>query len=199
MPTSTIHEIVGKKLTNKYKYLDNYNFYLGCIAPDSVNFLGFAPKEERWTAHLRSNNLSTWKNNIISFYKENKDKYNEVFLKGYITHIMTDIIYDELYYLKVTLPMKNIGKVDHDAHLYMLEEMKAYGNNNKDFNYVKDILSSKDTSFNIRNINKELMTDWKNKVIGEELPTIKVQFLTEEIIDSLTDKVEKELKKNEIL
>lgn len=198
MPTSGIHEIVGKKLTNKYKNLDNYDFYLGLIAPDSVNYLGFAPKEDRWNAHLRDKDLSIWKSNIINFYNENKNNYNESFIKGYIAHIMTDIVYDESFYLDVTLPMKSIGKVDHDAHLYMLEEMKSFGNN-KEFIYTKEILSKSNNSYDIRNINKELMTNWKNKVI-EEIPVdIKPQFITETIIDNLTTKVEEELIKYNVL
>lgn len=198
MPTSQIHEIVGRKLTKKYKSLDNYNFYLGIIAPDSVNYLGFAPKEDRWNAHLRDKALSVWKSNIINFYNENKSNYNESFLKGYITHIMTDIVYDESFYLEVTLPMKSIGKVDHDAHLYMLEEMKSFGND-KYFIYTKEILSKNNESYDIRNINKELMSNWKNKVI-EEIPVdIKPQFINEKIIDDLTTKVEEELIKYNVL
>lgn len=198
MPTSQIHEIVGRKLAKKYKNLDNYNFYLGIIAPDSVNYFGFAPKEDRWNAHLRDKDLSIWKSNIINFYNENKSNYNESFLKGYITHIMTDIVYDESFYLDVTLPMKSIGKVDHDAHLYMLEEMKSFGND-KYFIYTKEILSNDNNSYDIRNINKELMSNWKNKVI-EEIPVdIKPQFINETIIDNLTTKVEEELIKNNVL
>lgn len=199
MPTSTIHEIVGKKLANKYKNLDNYNFYLGCIAPDSVNCKGFAEKEIRWNAHLRDKDLSIWKNNIITFYNQFKNKYNKEFIIGYITHIMTDIVYDEELYLKVTYPMKNIGKIEHEAHLHMLEEMKSYGNNNEDFNYVKNILSTNNNYYNIRNIDEELMSNWKNKVITETLPDIKPQFITEEIINELVDKVEKELIKYNVI
>ena len=198
MPTSGIHEIVGRKISNKYNYLDNYDFYLGLIAPDSVNYLGFAPKEDRWTAHLRDKDLSIWKSNIINYYNENKDNYNESFIKGYITHIMTDIVYDESFYLDVTLPMKSIGKVDHDAHLYMLEEMKAFGNN-KDFIYTKEILSKNNNTYSIRNISSELLSNWKNKIIEEEPSNIKPQFITNKIIEDLTTKVEEELIKYKVL
>lgn len=198
MPTSHIHEIVGRKIANKYKNLDKYDFYLGCIAPDSVNYLGFAPKEDRWIAHLRDKDLSIWKRNIINFYNENENNYNELFLKGYITHIMTDIVYDEKFYLDVTLPMKSIGKVDHDAHIYMLEEMKNYSTN-KDFIYVKDILSTSNNSYTIRNINNELMTNWKNKVIEEVFNNINPVFVTEKIIEDLTIEVEKELIENNVI
>lgn len=198
MPTSHIHEIVGRKISNKYNYLDNYDFYLGLIAPDSVNYLGFALKVDRWTAHLRDKDLSIWKSNIINYYNENKDNYNESFIKGYITHIMTDIVYDESFYLDVTLPMKSIGKVDHDAHLYMLEEMKAFVNN-KDFIYTKEILSKNNNTYSIRNISSELLSNWKNKIIEEEPSNIKPQFITDKIIDDLTNIVEEELIKYKVL
>ncbi|MDO4996278.1 MAG: hypothetical protein Q4E69_03790 [Bacilli bacterium] len=198
MPTSGIHEIVGRKISSKYNYLDNYDFYLGLIAPDSVNYLGFAPKEDRWNAHLRDKDLSIWKSNIINFYNDNKDNYNESFIKGYITHIMTDIVYDESFYLDVTLPMKSINKVDHEAHLYMLEEMKAYSSNN-DFIYTKEILSKSNNTYNIRNISKELLSNWKNKIINEEKVDIKPQFITNKIIEDLTTKVEEELIKYKVL
>ena len=199
MPTSVIHEIVGKKLTNKYKKLDNYNFYLGNIAPDSVNINGFAPKEERWFAHLRDKDLNIWKENIIDFYNTNKDKYEESFFIGYITHIMTDIIYDELFYDKVVKPMKKINLEGHEAHLYMLDEMNAYGINNVEYNEVLNCLKKNNNYYDIRNINKKIMEEWKLKIINQVLPSIKVEFITEEIINSLEYSVEKELIKNKIL
>ncbi len=199
MPTSVIHEIVAKKITTSNKMLDNYNFYLGCVAPDAVNFSGFASKEIRWKSHLRDKNLQVWKRNVLNFYIKNKNKYEESFIKGYVVHIFTDIIYDEKFYDIVVNPMKEINLVNHEAHLYMLEEMDAYGNNNLDYQYVIDKLKSLDINYQIINISKEQLNDWKNKVISKNLPTIKVKYITENIIDELTKEVIKQLIENRII
>ncbi len=193
MPTTIIHEIVGRKIANHYKYLDNYNFYLGCTAPDSVNLDGFAPKIDRWTAHLRDADLNVWKNNIISFYKSNKENYDLSFLKGYTTHILTDIIFDEKFYERVTYPMVQINLTGHDAHKYMLEEMNAYGRNNEDYNYTINILNKSNETYSIRNISKELLYNWKQKIINQQLPDITPKFITESIVEELYEEVEKEL------
>lgn len=197
MPTTVIHEIVSRKLTKKYKNLDNYNFYLGSTAPDSVNVDGFAEKELRWTAHIRDKDLNKWKNNIINFYNNEKSNYNESFIKGYITHIMTDIIYDELFYDEVT------GKIDIDdyntRHRKMLDYMNSYGINNKDYNYVIDILNSNNETYDIRNINKELMKRWKLKVINDLLISTNDNIINDELLERITKEVEKELKNNNIL
>ena len=199
MPTSVIHEIVAKKITTSNKMLDNYNFYLGCVAPDAVNFSGFAYREMRWKSNLRDKNLQVWKRNVLNFYIKNKNKYEESFIKGYVVHIFTDIIYDEKFYDIVVNPMKEINLVNHEAHLYMLEEMDAYGNNNLDYQYVIDKLKSLDINYQIINISKEQLNDWKNKVISKNLPTIKVKYITENIIDELTKEVIKQLIENRII
>ena len=49
MPIISIHEEVALLITQKYKDLDTSDFYLGAMAPDSVNLEFFAPKEDRWT------------------------------------------------------------------------------------------------------------------------------------------------------
>ncbi len=68
--------------------------YLGAVSPDSVNVGGFASKEKRWPAHLRDGNLRVWLNNAKEFYRANTGKTDEAFLRGYIIHIVTDIVWD---------------------------------------------------------------------------------------------------------
>ena len=97
MPTVLIHEEVAYNIAKKYKQLDNKDFYLGALAPDTVNLNGFASKEERWNSHLRNENLDTWLENVKKFYNENKDKYNKYFLLGYVLHIITDIVHDKYF------------------------------------------------------------------------------------------------------
>ncbi len=197
MPTSVIHEIVGRKITKKYHYLDNYNFYLGIIAPDAVNKDGFAKKEDRWTAHLRDKDLKKWMDNIIFYYQENKTIYDGLFLKGYITHIITDIVYDQYLYDEV-INKYNIPD-NKQAHKHMLNQMNSYGLNNKDYQYVTAILNEKDISYNIRNIDKETLSKWKNKITNQILSKSSDLLINDEIIDKLTYLVIEELQKYKIL
>ena len=52
MPNTVIHEEVGYYLSSKLNK-NSYEFYLGLMAPDAVNYEKFATKNERWTSHLR--------------------------------------------------------------------------------------------------------------------------------------------------
>lgn len=76
---------------NKYALPE---LYLGSICPDSVNINGHAPKSLRWPAHLRDERLDVWLSNAKCFYKDNIGKYNSSYIKGYIIHIVTDIVWD---------------------------------------------------------------------------------------------------------
>lgn len=71
--------------------------YLGSIIPDSVNVNGHAPKEKRWPAHLRDRDLDIWTANAKRFYNQNKGKVEEGCLRGYILHILTDIVWDRSF------------------------------------------------------------------------------------------------------
>ena len=67
------------------------------MVPDAVNAYGFASKEKRWKAHFRDDNLEKWQINVIRFYEENYNKYENTYLMGYLVHVLTDIICDEIY------------------------------------------------------------------------------------------------------
>ncbi len=97
MPTILFHELVGNKIAKNDLNLDTNDFYLGLMVPDSVNAYGFASKEDRWRTHVRDENLDKWQKNIIDFYKKNKENYEETYLKGYLIHVLTDIICDKIY------------------------------------------------------------------------------------------------------
>lgn len=197
MPTTVIHEIVAKKIaqTEKYSYLDNYDFYLGSIAPDAVNLEGFAEKSVRWNAHLRDSNLETWKNNIISFYNNEKEK--TLFLKGYITHIMTDIIYDEYLYDEVIEKIKELTDTEN-PHKFMQQEMDTFKTHKAHLDVI-NCLKENNHSYQIRNISKDLLSKWKEKVLKQELEDRNSIFITEDIIDKLTDLTLDELEKHNIL
>lgn len=77
------------------KINDPGEYYLGIIAPDSVNLDGFAEKEIRWAAHLRAKTPKQWYQNIGEFYQKKREKLNHDFLLGYAVHNITDAAFDE--------------------------------------------------------------------------------------------------------
>ena len=150
MPNIFIHEKVAYNIAKENKYLDTPNFYLGVMAPDAVNLNGFAPKEERWTSHLRDKKLSTWRQNIIDFYNKEKSNYASYFLDGYLIHILTDIIFDDYFYSNVIDLIKKDHKDIEDAHPLLLKSMNDYAIVNKDdklVGHIKEKLNNNEISF----------------------------------------------------
>lgn len=194
MPITNIHEEVALNISNKYKYLNNNDFYLGNYAPDSVNLNGLAEKNLRWTAHQRKNNLNDWRKSIKEFYQKEKNSYSKEFLLGYITHILTDIIYDDLFYDDVTKLIKIDYPHSTDTHSIMGEDMKKYVYNSKYKNEITTILNSINTYYNILNITDEMMEAFKNKVLKEEYNIDNSIYINEELIVKLSQQVMNELK-----
>lgn len=97
MPGSITH------LKAAYLYIDGSSeepseFYLGSVSPDSVNLKGHAEKAIRWPAHLRDRDLNVWLSNAEAFWKQSRDTVvNLSFLKGYLFHIITDIVWDTYF------------------------------------------------------------------------------------------------------
>lgn len=107
------------------------DFYLGSISPDSVNINGHAQKIKRWPAHLREKDLDVWLDKVKSFWNEHKDtKEDQSFLKGYLLHIITDIVWD-MYFereLFMLFAAENIAPEQRKAmrwrELYGYEELQ---------------------------------------------------------------------------
>ena len=199
MPTSSIHAIVAKKISDVHNDLNNYDFFLGSIAPDSVNLYGFAEKEERWNAHLRDKNLDTWTNNIVQFFKEQANNYNINFLKGYVTHVITDIVYDRTYYMEVRNKIEELGIEQEKAHAFMQTEMKIFGAKHEDYLYVRNILEKEDIGYDIRNIECDQMISWKNKIINENIKEMDATVFKQDIVDRLFNDTLKVLEDNKII
>ena len=195
MPNIFIHEKVAYNIAKENKYLDTPNFYLGVLTPDAVNLNGFAPKEERWTSHLRDKNLSTWRQNIIDFYNKEKSNYASYFLDGYLIHILTDIIFDDYFYSSIIDLIKKDHKDIEDAHPLLLKSMNDYAIVNKDdklVGHIKEKLNNAD-SFNIRNISKEQLLSWSKKQLNyNESSSITHPYITDDLIEKITTQVSKE-------
>lgn len=98
MPACMIHLYIGYRFQKSCHMVNNPpQFNLGCIAPDAVNLDGFAPKEVRYSAHLRKPDLDEWMQNAMDFYTDNQGKIDPDFLLGYLLHIFSDIAWDKKY------------------------------------------------------------------------------------------------------
>ena len=197
MPTVLIHEEVAYNIAKKYKQLDNKDFYLGALAPDTVNLNGFASKEERWNSHLRNENLDTWLENVKKFYNENKDKYNKYFLLGYVLHIITDIVHDKYFYQDIRTEMTKNNINEDEQHPLLRKYMLEYGcldENNQIREYINDLLKEH-TGYNIKNISKEDLIAWKNKCFSNYNEKVHPNnYITKNHIKELSKKTEEEFK-----
>ena len=195
MPNIFIHEKVAYNIAKENKYLDTPNFYLGVLAPDAVNLNGFAPKEERWTSHLRDKNLSTWRQNIIDFYNKENSNYASYFLDGYLIHILTDIIFDDYFYDGVIDLIKKDYKDIEDAHPILRKSMDEYAIENKNdkiVEYIKNELA-KANYISIRNISKEQLLSWSKKQLNYNEKSTNINpYITDDLIEKITTQVSKE-------
>ncbi len=190
MPNVMIHEEVGYYLSKKLNK-NSYNYFLGIIAPDAPNTYGFGKNEDRWLAHQRKKDYNEWRNSLKDFYEKEKNNYDEDFLLGYYIHILTDIIYDDYLYLKVKEEILK-STIDKDKyHEIMRDDMDKYYF--KEIEIIKDILSKENKTYEINGISKELMLEWKSKVLKDFASDNTSVYITNEIINTLNELVYKEL------
>ena len=90
------HLYIGKRFIEQDKRRKpSPQFYLGCILPDSVNAHGFAERDARWAAHLRSADIQEWYENNRRFYRQHTGTVDENLLLGFVLHNVTDAALDE--------------------------------------------------------------------------------------------------------
>jgi len=100
-----MHIYVGRKFVQRSKkQLNLPDFYLGCIAPDSVSVNGYASKDTRWAAHMRSRDFNKWCNSNADFYHQQTGQVDESLLLGYVMHNITDAAFDKYF----------IGEIDRE-------------------------------------------------------------------------------------
>lgn len=197
MPNIMIHEKVAYNIAKQIKELDNKEFYLGALAPDAVNVNGFAPKEERWTSHIRDKDLNKWRLNIINFYKKEQSNYNKSFPTGYLIHILTDIVFDDYFYLDVTNKIKSDNNLA-DPHPYFLKCMDEYTKENISSPFFLEIKGKlkNPTYYDILNITKEKLKSWTEKKLNEQITTkVENKYIDDRLISSLTEQVLNEYNK----
>lgn len=170
--------------------------YLGSISPDSVNINGHAPKEKRWPAHLRDRDLETWTVNAREFYNFNKGKCDEAYLRGYILHILTDIIWDKSFdhplysmLLRSGIPESEL-KAERWNETYGYEQLEI----TKQW-FTADVLPALSSAIPecIGTLNKKEVCSWQAQVVSLELKKGKPpKFVDESIMTQLFKEVSAE-------
>ena len=125
------------------------------------------------------------------FYLENKAKYNEDFLLGYVIHILTDIVYDEYFEEKIK---KEILKENNEKNYWYIKwsDMDKYSF--KDKKKIIHILNQEDKYYEITNITEDKLRKWKIKFTKDLEKENKSIYFNQKIIDNLNIRVEEELK-----
>ena len=116
MPSFPVHLAVADMLGDELSIVSKPDFFLGCIAPDSVNLTGFASQELRYGAHIRSVDYDNWKKQLTEFYRMNNDRFKDKadYLKGYVFHCITDIAWDEAVQPQLFAYLQRDGKLDRE-------------------------------------------------------------------------------------
>ena len=83
MPAGGIHLCIAKKLADKNKKLDNFEFYVGNIAPDSWR----NSASTKYKSHFNSRICT---NDYMKFFDKYKDHLDNMFVLGYFVHLITD-------------------------------------------------------------------------------------------------------------
>lgn len=202
MPNSLVHLKVGNEIAKKYKELDYPQYYLGTIAPDTVNLYGFAEKSKRWAAHIRAEDLDEWENNIIQFYKQNINKYDNKYLIGYLIHILTDIVFDRIYEDELLEEIHNRGVFADEFEFYH-QELRKYEASQIEENWWKNVVEKlkKAVGIDINSIKSKDIEKWRDKKIKEYEEKEKSQFdmINEELIYKAIKQVEEILIKRGII
>ena len=140
---------------------------------------------------MRCENLNSWKLSLKKFYLENKTKYNEDFLLGYVIHILTDIVYDEYFEEEIK---KEILKENDEKNYWYIKwsDMDKYSF--KDKKKIINILNQEDKYYEITNITEDKLRKWKIKFTKDLEKENKSIYFNQKIIDNLNIRVEEELK-----
>lgn len=190
MPSSMIHLLTGLAFTHSSNMVrDKSQFFLGCIAPDAVNVYGFAPKEIRTKAHLRSKDLDEWIQNAIDFYTDNQGVIQNDLLLGYVLHAFCDLSWDKKYEgdfysaisaLQISEDERAAARWNEFYYFDKTQESAEWW-----INEVKPLLESAQIC-SINGITEIELTDFKNYVLTDYLPKIKPvtpQIITAELIN----------------
>jgi hypothetical protein len=190
MPACMVHLYIGYRFQKSCHLIQNKSqFYLGCIAPDAVNLDGFAPKDVRYSAHLRKPELEDWMQNVIDFYSNQKGKLDRDFLLGYILHIYSDIAWDKKFDSILWNALKEQGLPLEQQFSARWEELFAFDQTQFDTKWWNEEVSpelQKAKAIPINNIEADLIDRYRAFKLDGYLHTLQYdtpRILTQEFMD----------------
>jgi len=202
MPYTLVHLKVGSEIAKKYKKYDKPQYYLGLIAPDAVNLNGFAEKDIRWSAHIRAKDLEIWENNIIKYYFENYNNYDNEYILGYLIHVLTDIVFDRMYNPCI-LNLIHEKKIFENEFENYHNELEKYECSQINEEWWKETVNKLKQSkgININKIDSKEIEMWRDKNINQysKKQEMKYDIISPELMNNAIIEVEKLLIKHNIL
>lgn len=172
MPGAITHLKTAYYYNKENDFFFGSQLYLGSISPDSVNINGHAPKAIRWPAHLRNADLEVWTQNAALFYRENKGKTEEAFLRGYILHILTDIVWDRSFDMPMYHLLLGLGVPEDELKDERWNEIYGYEFLQRKADWLKnDVLPKLAVAkpYTVGTLELENVKIWRDQVVALEL------------------------------
>lgn len=195
MPSAPVHLCVARIIADELKVKSPEQFFLGSVAPDSVNLYGFAPKEIRYEAHNRSADLSQWKKNAVALYNS-MSRDDEDFAKGVLTHILTDIFWDELVQPNMLSKLGGDNEDYETLREKKWQELYRFNSLLVSQEWYAEVLRtlSKASPCNYRNIDSDMMdkyrnylcTDYSDKLLVDKPKVLSKDMITLTAMATLT-------------
>lgn len=186
MPSIAVHLAVAAQLAERLDITDFPDFYLGAIAPDSVNAAGFASAEERYGAHIRSRNYDEWKANILRYRALHEKDYaqNPDFFKGVLLHLYTDIAWDEVVQPELFDFLRSLGIEEENLNSEKWNELRGFDSAiAKSDDYIRAIGHLKSAKAKaVTTVSAEQEELWRRKIVALEYPYPPARFLGAEHI-----------------
>lgn len=192
MPSISVHLTLSSRIAEKLGIKDMPAYYLGAIAPDAVNLDGFASKELRYGAHIRSKDYAVWKQNISDFYKANKDMYADDpdFLTGFLMHLYTDIAWDEVVQPQMFDYLRSRGFAEDELSSRKWDELRGFDSLLSQKTEYKDAIEAlkiaRPTA--VTTVTPGQLAKWRDKIVALEYPYPPAGFLSGEHIDMTAER-----------
>ena len=183
MPGAITHLKTAYYYNKEKEFAFGPELYLGSISPDSVNINGHAPKAVRWPAHLRNADLNAWTENAALFYKENKGKTDEAFLRGYILHILTDIVWDRSFDRPMYRLLLGAGVPENELKEERWNEIYGYEFLQREEEWLKsEVLPKLSTAkvMSVGTLECEKIEIWRDQVVVLDLKCGKTPHFMDE-------------------
>lgn len=194
MATTFMHLYVARALAEDFPISDKSQYYLGVIAPDSVNLDGFAEKSVRWESHVRDKDFMKWYEKLSSFYRENRDTFpDRDLLLGYAVHILTDLAWDGYYFNVIRLQMLSLENPPIPDWQACVEDCFRYESSQIHADWwtrevKKQLQSAK--PLGIHSVSAELLERYRRFMTEEYEKTLKAEpslFMDNHILDKLAE------------